>query len=132
MILVIVGSRSFHGCSISVIKRAVAAAAQHWGLGPETPIDEVVSGGAKGIDLLAELWAKAQKIPVKRFDADWDGLGKRAGIVRNCAMIDYAAASPKAGVVAIWDNTSRGTRHAISYAREKGLLVFVGHPKETS
>ena len=34
-------------------------------------IDEVVSGGARGVDRLGEEWAVIHNIPVKQFIADW-------------------------------------------------------------
>jgi len=35
----------------------------------------VVSGGARGIDTLGEIWAQSQGIPVTRFPADWARYG---------------------------------------------------------
>jgi|SRR5690606_40706894 len=72
------------------------------------PFDEVVSGGARGADRMGEQWAKSRGVPVKRFLADWDRLGKRAGFARNAEMAEYAN-----GLVAFWDSTSPGTRDMI-------------------
>ncbi|MOA29428.1 hypothetical protein D3C78_1504400 [compost metagenome] len=57
---------------------------------------------------------------VKRFIPDWDGLGKKAGHVRNREMGDYADA-----LVALWDGTSKGTAGMVEYAKKKGLKVYV-------
>jgi hypothetical protein len=86
----------------------------------EIPITEVVSGCAKGVDRIGENWAKTRKIPVKQFPADWSNLGKKAGIVRNCKMVDYADV-----LIAFWDGRSKGTRHVIDYALKKNLKVEV-------
>lgn len=67
---------------------------------------EIVSGTANGVDKLGEKLAVKLKLPVAYFPADWDGLGKRAGFVRNEAMADYA----DAGLI-IWDGVSKGTEH---------------------
>ena len=83
-------------------------------------ISEVVSGCARGADTLGEMWAKDNSIPIKKFPADWNSLGKKAGHVRNCQMGDYADA-----LIALWDGQSRGTKHMIDYATKKGLKVFV-------
>ena len=83
-------------------------------------ITEVVCGKAKGADSLGELWALSRKIPVKYFIADWDGLGKKAGHVRNAEMGDYADM-----LVAFWDKNSKGTQHMINYAKKKNLVVKV-------
>jgi len=81
---------------------------------------EVVSGGAKGSDKLGERYAKERNLPLKIFLADWTSLGKRAGFVRNVEMAEYADA-----LIAFWDGNSKGTKHMIDTAKEKGLPVKV-------
>tara|TARA_R110000851_G_C12635387_1_gene518345 strand:+ start:19 stop:471 length:453 start_codon:yes stop_codon:yes gene_type:complete len=81
---------------------------------------EVVCGGARGADTEGEQWALRQSQTVTKFLPDWDGLGKRAGFVRNAEMADYADV-----LVAMWDGKSRGTSHMIKDARKKGLDVHV-------
>lgn len=81
---------------------------------------EVVCGMAKGVDLLGKAWAEKKGIPVVEFPADWEKFGKRAGIVRNQRMAEYADA-----LVAIWDGESRGTAHMIKSAQWEGLKVYV-------
>ena len=83
-------------------------------------ITEVVSGGARGVDRLGERYAKEMGIPIKQFIPDWDGLGKKAGHVRNREMGDYADA-----LIALWDGESKGTKGMIEYANKKGLKVYV-------
>ncbi len=86
-------------------------------------ITEVVSGRAKGVDILGENWAIKNNKPIKFFpvtSADWETHGKKAGMLRNQKMGDYADA-----LIAIWDGESKGTKHMIDYARKKGLRVFV-------
>lgn len=83
-------------------------------------ITEIVSGTARGADRLGEQWALARGVPVKRFPADWDGLGKRAGYVRNREMAKYAGA-----LVAQWDYASPGTKNMVDEARRLGLTVVV-------
>jgi hypothetical protein len=82
-------------------------------------ITEVVSGGAKGVDLLGERYAEENNINIKRFIPDWSQ-GKSAGIKRNMQMGDYAEA-----LIACWDGDSRGTKHMIEYAGRNGLSVYV-------
>lgn len=83
-------------------------------------ITELVSGGARGVDRLGEKYARDHNIPIKQFIPDWDGLGKKAGHVRNAEMADYADA-----LVAIWDGVSKGTAGMIADATRKGLKVYV-------
>lgn len=83
-------------------------------------ITEVICGGARGADQLGKAWAEAQGIPVTVMRADWVTLGRRAGYVRNCEMAQAADA-----LIALWDMESRGTRHMIDIARERGLEWMV-------
>jgi uncharacterized protein YeaO (DUF488 family) len=83
-------------------------------------ITEVVSGRARGADTLGEQWADTHHVPKKLFPADWEREGKRAGILRNCQMGDYADA-----LIALWDGKSRGTFHMISYMLKQVKPVFV-------
>ena len=54
-----------------------------------TPSDEIVSGGARGVDTLAEFYAKGKCIPIKIFKPDWNKYGKSAGVIRNYEMAKY-------------------------------------------
>lgn len=83
-------------------------------------ISEVISGGAYGVDQLGEKYAKEHQLPLKRFLPEWVRFGKKAGILRNIQMGDYAEA-----LIALWDGQSRGTKHMIEYAKKKGLKVYV-------
>ena len=87
-------------------------------------ITEVVSGGARGSDKLGEQYANENKIPIKRFVPDWEGLGKKAGFVRNNQMGDYAK-EHNGMLVAFWDKHSRGTKGMIDYAKKIGLKSVV-------
>lgn len=84
-------------------------------------VTEIVSGGARGIDLAGELYANAKlpPIPIKRFPAQWDLHGKSAGPIRNFEMACYADA-----LVLIWDGSSRGSAHMKSVATTKGLKIY--------
>jgi hypothetical protein len=72
---------------------------------------EIVCGGARGADTLAENYAKQLGLPVKVFPADWDKHGKSAGYLRNQQMAEYADM-----LVAFWDGKSKGTKHMIDLA----------------
>lgn len=49
----------------------------------------IVSGGARGVDSLAERYAKERNYGLKIFPADWDRYGKQAGYIRNDEMHKY-------------------------------------------
>lgn len=84
-------------------------------------ISEIVSGGAKGVDTLAEQFANEANIPITVMKANWGQHGKKAGILRNIEMANSGADA----LIAIWDGESSGTKHMITTARKKGLKVFV-------
>ena len=83
-------------------------------------IVEVVSGKARGVDRLGELYAELNNLYIKSFWADWHRYGKAAGPIRNRQMADYADA-----LIAVWDGQSKGTLHMINIAKEKELKVFI-------
>lgn len=98
----------------------VVDAMEHWDFGP---ITEVVSGGARGIDMGGESWAKFNGIPVRVMAADWEHLGRGAGPNRNERMAAYADA-----LCLIWDGKSRGSANMLSMARKYKLDVMIYYP----
>lgn len=83
-------------------------------------ISEVVCGMAQGADLLGFKWALKNEIPVKEFQPNWKEYGPAAGPIRNRQMAEYAD-----GLVAFWDNRSKGTADMITQAGMRGLRLFV-------
>ena len=93
----------------------------------------IISGTARGADKLGEQYAKIAHYELSKFPADWDGLGKRAGYVRNAEMAKFAVEDGNYGVlIAFWDGKSRGTKHMIDLANKYGLEVHVVNYKEIS
>lgn len=80
----------------------------------------VVSGGAPGVDTIAEQAARQRGLDVIVFPADWKGLGRKAGPIRNGQIV--AAADH---VVAFWDGASRGTLDTVAQALRAGKPVVV-------
>ncbi len=87
---------------------------------------EIISGTARGADSLGERYAFEHGYKVKRFIPDWDGLGKRAGYVRNADMAKFACENGNQGMlIAFWDGKSKGTKHMIDLAKRYGLEVHI-------
>lgn len=107
---IIAGSRDI--TDYSILESAIVQA----GWRPTT----VISGTARGVDLLGERWALENNVPVERCTADWAALGKKAGYVRNEFMAKNADA-----LIALWDGQSKGTKHMIDVAKKAGLQVFI-------
>lgn len=72
----------------------------------------VIQGGAFGADNQAWFAAKKLNVPVETMRPDWERFGKRAGFLRNAAMLEKGPQY----VVALWDGKSRGTAHTIDLA----------------
>ncbi|MBQ9942055.1 MAG: DUF2493 domain-containing protein [Christensenellaceae bacterium] len=83
-------------------------------------VSEIVSGGARGIDTQAARWADAHGIKKTIFRPDYDTHGRRAPLVRNQQIAEYADV-----MLAFWDGRSSGTAHAISCARRLGKKVII-------
>ena len=81
---------------------------------------EIVSGGARVIDTLAERWADQHNIPKLILKPDYDKYGRSAPIRRNETIVSAADM-----VVAIWDGKSRGTKFTIDYAKKCGIPVKI-------
>ena len=81
---------------------------------------EIVSGTANGADKLGERYAENRCLDVKKFPANWDTYGKRAGYLRNEQMAKYADA-----LIAFWDGKSKGTNHMIELAENNHLKIRV-------
>lgn len=81
---------------------------------------ELISGGARGIDTLAEQWADRNNIPKLIIKPDYNKYGRSAPIRRNRTIVEAADF-----VLAIWDGKSRGTKFTIDYAKERDIPIQV-------
>lgn len=108
MKLAIVGSRTFD--NYEMVKQVLK----------DLNITEIVSGGAKGADTLAERYATENNISTTIFKPDWDKLGRAAGMIRNKQIVNYAEK-----VIAFWDGVSKGTKNSIDLAKRQGKLLSV-------
>ncbi len=86
---------------------------------------EVVSGRAKGIDRIGELYAREQGMVCRHFPADWDRHGKAAGPIRNRAMAEFAA-QERSALVAFWTGVeSGGTWNMMQTARKYNIPTTI-------
>ncbi len=76
----------------------------------------IISGGARGVDTLAEQFAKEFNLDLKIFKADWDKYGRAAGPKRNEQMVLVAD-----GVIAFWDYKSKGTKTTIDFCKKHNV-----------
>ena len=81
---------------------------------------EIISGGAKGIDTCAKLFAEKHNLFYTEFLPEYKKYSRAAPIVRNREIVDYADI-----VIAIWDGTSKGTKSVIDYCKKSGKEILV-------
>jgi predicted Rossmann fold nucleotide-binding protein DprA/Smf involved in DNA uptake len=83
-------------------------------------VKEIISGGAKGADKLAEVYAEENNLNIRIFLPDWEKHGRAAGPIRNRQIIqnsDY--------IVAFWDGKSPGTKSSINIAKELNKPISI-------
>lgn len=82
--------------------------------------EEIVSGGARGVDTCAANYARANGIPLREFLPEYDLYGKAAPLIRNDLIVESADM-----VIAFWDGRSTGTQYVVRKCRQLGKPVRV-------
>ncbi len=78
-------------------------------------VEEIVSGGAAGVDSCAADYAKENGIRLTVFLPEYEIYGRAAPIVRNKKIVDYSDQ-----ILAFWNGSSKGTLAVIKYAEKTG------------
>lgn len=113
--LIVAGSRSFN--DYDLMTRVLYAMAD---VEFSDRALSIVSGMARGADALAVRFAQEHKVKLYKFPANWNGLGKRAGFIRNTQMGDFSD-----GLLAFWDGQSNGTKHMVEYMHKLQKPVHI-------
>ena len=101
MKLLVVGSRSIENFDLSkYISKEVSL---------------IISGGAKGVDTLAEKYADKHGISKLILRHNYNLYGKAAPLLRNKLMVEICDS-----VLIVWDGKSNGTKYTIDYAKKCG------------
>lgn len=82
---------------------------------------ELISGGMKGVDMLAEKYADEHNIPKLIVNPEYSRYGIIAPILRNRLIIDISDM-----IVIIWDGKDRHIKDAINYSNyvNKEIIVY--------
>ena len=84
-------------------------------------VDTIISGGAVGIDSLAERYADEHRLSKYIIRPRYDLFGRSAPLRRNEQMVDMADA-----LLVVWDGHSKGTQHTLKYAKRNNKpIIFV-------
>ena len=79
----------------------------------------IISGGAQGIETVAEQYADSHGIEKLIIKPQYDKFGRAAPLKRNEEMVDIADA-----VLAVWDGRSKGTEYTLKYAQKKNKTII--------
>jgi len=113
MKLLIAGSRDFN--NYFLLKEEVNKLKNKYN------INTIISGKARGADVLGEQYAKEYNLNILEYDAKWDNYGKRAGMIRNEIMGDECDIA-----IVFWDGFSTGSLNMINYIKklQKPLILI--------
>lgn len=80
----------------------------------------IISGGANGVDTLAEEYADKKRISKLIFRPRYDLYRHAAPLKRNDKMVEICDK-----VLIFWDGVSKGTKHTIDYANKIGKPIEI-------
>ena len=106
MKLLVVGSRSIEKFDLSLYIGA--------------DVDTIISGGANGIDALAENYADQHRLSKYIIRPRYELYGRAAPLYRNKQMVDMSDS-----ILVIWDGHSRGAQSTIKYAKDANKEITV-------
>lgn len=116
-VVIVAGSRSFSDRSLMYNKLDYYLQNQDKVL--------IIHGGANGADKCAAMYAKERGIKTKIFLPDWDKYGKKAGILRNIEMFEYASLFQNRGCVVFWVGKSKGTKNDIELSKKYNVPLRI-------
>ena len=83
-------------------------------------VDLIITGGANGVDSLAEKYADSHKLSKLVLRPQYNHYGKAAPLKRNEEMVSVADE-----ILVIWDGKSKGTNYTIEYAKKLGKKINI-------
>lgn len=106
MKVIVAGSRSIK--ELDIVRGAIQNA--------PFEVNEIIHGGAKGVDSNAGLWASLNTVDETIVEPDYEEHDERAPLARNKQMAIIGDA-----LIAVWDGESTGTQHMMTMAEEAGM-----------
>lgn len=79
----------------------------------------IISGGANGVDTIAQKIAKKYGLSIIIHYPDWDKYGKRAGFIRNQKIVNDADI-----ILAVRHQDSKGTTITINIAKSANKVIY--------
>lgn len=83
-------------------------------------VDTIISGGAEGIDTLAEQYADLHRLSKYILRPCYKLYGRAAPLIRNKKLVDMADT-----ILVIWNCRSKGTEYTIKYAQKTNKPIIL-------
>ena len=83
-------------------------------------VDTIISGGADGVDTLAEQLADKLRISKYIMRPRYDIYGRAAPIKRNEKMVEFAD-----DILVVWDGRSKGTEYTVRFAKKANKPITI-------
>ena len=80
----------------------------------------IISGGANGIDMIAEQYADKHRISKLILRPQYNRYRRAAPLKRNDTMVDLCDR-----VLIFWDGVSKGSKHTIDYAKKQNKPIDI-------
>ena len=84
---------------------------------------EIISGGARGIDACARVYALRYGLKLTEYLPEYNKYGRSAPLKRNITIIENADL-----VLAFWDGSSRGTKFVIDNCKKRNIPLKIYVP----
>ncbi|PWR72423.1 SLOG family protein [Methanospirillum stamsii] len=89
-------------------------------------VDEIVTGGSTGVDLIAKEYALQNNIAYKEFAPNWQDDLNAAGLVRDARMTEYGT-----HLLVLSNGASKESRNLIAEAKKNNLTIkTIGYIEE--
>jgi len=85
-------------------------------------VENIVSGGAIGVDTLARNWAVSNEYKIIEIKPNYNKYGDKAPLILNEEIVEKSDV-----VIALLSPLSRGTLNTISHAKKQGKMLYIIH-----
>ena len=89
-------------------------------------VDEIITGGSTGVDLIAKQYALNKNIAYKEFEPNWQDNLNAAGLVRDAHMAEYGT-----HLLVLSNGASKESRNLIAEAKKNKVTIkTIGYIEE--
>ena len=81
-------------------------------------VDEIVTGGSTGVDMIAKMYAESKNLKYKEIEPDWQDDLNAAGMVRDARMAEYGT-----HLLVLSNGISKEAKNLIEEAKHYNLVI---------